>query len=52
MEEGEGVEVEARQWVVVEEVLVVGGEVPAGALVVVVAVEVGSSCFEHGDSVE
>ena len=46
MEEGEGVEVEALQWVVVEEVLVVGGEVPAGALVVV-AVEVGSSCFEH-----
>ena len=51
MEEGEGVEVEARQWVVVEEVLV-GGEVPEGALVVVVAVEVGSSCFEHGDSAE
>lgn len=50
MEEGEGVEVEAHQWVVVEEVLVVGGEVPA--VVVEVAVEVGSSCFEHSDSVE
>ena len=42
---GDGGEVEALEWVVVEEDMVVGGEVPAGALVVGVAVEVGSSCF-------